>query len=67
MCTRRTGLEAVLGGREDRADAGVGDRGADALGALRDLGRVDHAPLVVERLPRMVLTVRVGGEREHGA
>ena len=59
--------QAVLGGFEDRADAGAGDRGPDALGALRHLGWVDHAPLVVEGLTRMMLPVRVGGEREHGA
>ena len=46
-------------------NAGVDDRGADALGALGHLGRVDHVPLVVERLAGMMLTVRVGREREH--
>ena len=52
-------------GASDRPDARVGDRGADALGALGDLGRIDHAALVVERLARVVLPVRVRGEREH--
>ena len=45
-------IETVRGRREDRPDPGGGDRGADALGAFRYLGRIDHAALVVERLAR---------------
>jgi hypothetical protein len=52
-------------GRDDRPVPRGRDRVADALGAGRNLGRIDHPALIVERLARVVLTVRVGGEREH--
>ena len=57
-------FEAVRGRRLDREARGV-DRGADALGPLRHLGRNRQAVAVVEGLARMVLPVRVRREREH--
>ena len=52
-------------GRVDRAEIGSLDRDANAFGPLGNFGRDHHVTLVVERLPGMVLAVRVRREREH--
>ena len=59
-------FETVVVGGQDRADPGGRDGVADTFGAGWDLRRIDHVPLVMERLARVVLTVHVGREREHG-
>ena len=48
-------------------DRGIGglDRGADPLGALRNLGWDGQSVPIVERLAGVMLTVRVRCEREH--
>ena len=60
-------FEPVFGRRNDGPEAGGFDRGADPQRAFGYLRRIEHVSLVVERDPRVMLEVRVRGEREHAS
>ena len=57
--------EAERPGRGGLTERGVRDRAEDPVDPFGNLGRVDEAPRVEERIAGMVRPVRVGGDDQH--